>query len=74
MSCTCEVKRVKVGVKKEDFFVLHRCPVHKAAPEMLKALELVHDRINDTDSWDLFSDDEYMQIHSAIAATGGGSE
>ncbi len=39
MSCTCEVKRVKVGVKKEDFFILHYCPMHKAAPALVEALE-----------------------------------
>ncbi len=39
MSCTCEVKRVKVGVKKEDFFILHYCPMHKAAPALVEACE-----------------------------------
>ncbi len=41
--CTCDVVPVKVGVKNEDFFVIHPCPTHKAAPELLKALkDLLH--------------------------------
>ena len=39
--CKCTVVPIKVGVKKEDAYVIHPCPVHKAAPEMFAALEQV---------------------------------
>ena len=39
--CKCTVVPIKVGVKNEDAYVIHPCPVHKAAQDMLAALEQV---------------------------------
>ena len=37
--CHCKIVPIKVGVHKEDAYVIHPCPTHKAAPELLKALK-----------------------------------
>lgn len=37
--CKCTVVPIKVGVKNEDAYVIHPCPVHEAAPDMLAALK-----------------------------------
>jgi hypothetical protein len=40
--CKCTVVPIKVGIKNEnDAYVIHPCPVHKAAPDMMAALEQV---------------------------------
>ncbi len=39
--CKCTVVTIKVGVKRENAYVIHPCPVHKAAPDMMAALEQV---------------------------------
>ena len=37
--CHCEIVPIKVGKNKEDAYIIHPCPVHRAAPELLKALK-----------------------------------
>lgn len=37
--CKCTIVPIKVGVKDENAYVIHPCPVHKAAPDMLAALQ-----------------------------------
>ncbi len=37
--CKCTIVPIKVGVKNENAYVIHPCPVHEAAPDMLAALE-----------------------------------
>ena len=37
--CKCTIVPIKVGVKNENAYVIHPCPVHKAAPDMLAALQ-----------------------------------
>jgi len=37
--CKCAIVPIKVGVKNEKAYVIHPCPVHEAAPDMLAALE-----------------------------------
>ena len=37
--CNCSIVPIKVGKNKEDAYVIHPCPTHNAAPELLKALK-----------------------------------
>jgi len=39
--CKCTIVPIKVSVKNEDAYIIHPCPIHKAAPDMFAALEQV---------------------------------